>query len=83
MTSKATFAGLADRSVAAYKAWITDVVTALGGEIEDDITDEEWATECAAFWRKADTSTTETVSLAEDVDLHDLRRRIDSLLTDE
>lgn len=83
MSSKATFAGPPDRSVESYKVWVAEIVAALGGEIEDDITEQEWADECAAFWRRADAGAEDVVSLAAEPDPAELRRRLDSILDDD
>lgn len=46
----------ADESLAAYKEWINGMTVALGGTMEDDITEEEWERSWCEFWGKTDQS---------------------------
>ena len=39
----------ADRSLAAYQAWVRELAQALGGQ-DDDMTPEEWEADWRAFW---------------------------------
>lgn len=53
MTTERAYTRPLDRSLEAYKAWITRMVVRLGGSDGDDMTDAEWEAAWREFWSDA------------------------------
>jgi hypothetical protein len=54
-----------DRSVAAYKAWITELFTHITGRTDDDDPPEVWERDCKAFWAKVDGNGGQDVTMSD------------------
>lgn len=52
MPVKKHFSRVKDRSLAAYKDWIKQIIIALTGEFKDDMTPAEWEAQWRDFWGK-------------------------------